>query len=172
MDERIQICDGFDRLNTWNAALYKKKKNGLAIYSLHGSLSWVEVDGRVVNTRTSSREQGREHLLIYPGFKGNPEAPENHEVFRFPHQALRQTLVETETLIVIGFSFRDPHLNNIFNPSLKRNQALRILVLCPEEPDGLKKMPAAYRKRYKHVPGYFGQPEAFEAVRKALTAAG
>ena len=102
--------DGFNRFGTWDSGGYSSlKSGGLAIYRLHGSMSWVESDGRIRNTRDySQRAPGyAEHLIIYPGFKGNPEQ-DGHSAYRFAHTALRKELGETTAVLLIGFSFLLP----------------------------------------------------------------
>ena len=73
-------------------------------------MSWILTRGEHPLT---PRDYGKrmpgstQHLLLYPGFKGNPEVEDN-EAFRYPHQALRQELADTDFCVIIGFSFRDP----------------------------------------------------------------
>ncbi|MBI4481754.1 MAG: hypothetical protein HY652_02575 [Acidobacteria bacterium] len=67
--------DGFNSRGEWDPSGYGKEKSGLEIYHLHGSLSWFRDGEAVKNLRVHGQIKGREsdHLLIYPGFKGNAE---------------------------------------------------------------------------------------------------
>jgi hypothetical protein len=162
----IPSHDGFNRFGTWDSGGYSRlKAGGLAIYRLHGSMSWVESDGRIRNTRDySQRAPGyAEHLIIYPGFKGNPEQ-EGHSAYRFAHTALRKELGETSAVLTIGFSFRDPHLNDIFREALTTNQRLTLIVWNPIWPEGsdvgLAELKQEFESRIKHLSALFGADDA------------
>ena len=170
----VPCYDGFNRFGESDSGGYAKlKAGGLAIYRLHGSMSWVEQQGTIRNTREySPRLPGyAEHLIIYPGFKGNPEQ-EGHSAFRFAHTALRNELGETSTVLMIGFSFRDPHLNAIFREALKTNQGLTMLVwnpIWPEGPDvGLGELKQEYDNRIIHFGQRFGDDQAMAGLMERM----
>ncbi len=102
-------------------------------------MSWVYDEDRIINSRDYSVRQGGSlrHLLIYPGFKGDPERDRLHEVFRFAHDKLRGALKSAAGLLAIGYSFRDDAINRVLLDAVRANPGLRILVLNPEWPDGL-----------------------------------
>ena len=54
---------------------------------------WFKDGDQIKNTRCYYRYEGHreDHLLIYPGYKGNPEKGGN-PIFVFPHTALRNEL--------------------------------------------------------------------------------
>lgn len=136
--QEIPCHDGFNRFGAWDSGGYNRvRSRGLAVHRLHGSMSWIERNGKIHNTRDySKRAPGyAEHLIIYPGFKGNPE-DDGHAAFRFAHTALRKELAESSAVITIGFSFRDPHLNDIFRDALNTNDRLKLVVWNPEWPEG------------------------------------
>lgn len=156
--------DGFNRFGAWDSGGYSVvRSKGLAVHRLHGSMSWIEKGGRIRNTRDySKRAPGyAEHLIIYPGFKGNPEV-EGHAAFRFAHTALRKELAESSVVIAIGFSFRDPHLNEIFRDSMNSNGRLRLVVWNPVWPDGqevgLEEIKQDFSERVVHLNRPFGDP--------------
>jgi hypothetical protein len=127
-------------------------------------MSWIERGGKIHNTRDySKRAPGyAEHLIIYPGFKGNPEV-EGHAAFRFAHAALRTELAESSAVITIGFSFRDPHLNDIFRDALTTNERLKLLVWNPVWPEGqdvgLGELKQEYVDRVIPFKEAFGDPQ-------------
>lgn len=162
--------DGFNRLGAWDSGSYSSlKARGLAIYRLHGSMSWIESDAKIRNTRDYSRRVSSqsEHLIIYPGFKGNPEQ-EGNPAFRFAHTALRKDLGESTIALIIGFSFRDPHLNGIFRDALDTNQKLTLVVwnpTWPEGPDvGLSELAQSFENRVKHLACKFGDESAYATL--------
>lgn len=170
----ILCSDGFNRFGDWDKdAYYKLNSSGISIYRLHGSMSWVENEGKIRNTRDYSlRSPGyARHLIIYPGFKDNIEQ-DCHPIFRFAHEALRNELNETSVLIVIGFSFRDPHINDILHDSLKANRKLKIVVWNPTWPEGqdvgLNLLKQRFTNRIIHLEAKFGDEGAFYRLQDLL----
>lgn len=45
----------------------------------------------------------------------------------------------TQFLIVIGYSFKDKHINNILNKSCEINSNLKIIIINPENPANIFK---------------------------------
>lgn len=85
-------------------------------------MSWVIRNGNIVNTRDYAQRRGKvEHLLIFPGYKGNPEKG-GQETFSYPHKSLRDELKEAQHFIVIGFVFRDAHINSILREAMRSNE--------------------------------------------------
>lgn len=166
--------DGFDRFGVWDSGGYSNlKSSGLAIHRLHGSMSWVEQEGKIRNTRDySPRTPGyAEHLIIYPGFKGNLEK-EGPSALRFAHTALRNELGESSAVILVGFSFRDPHLNDIFREALTTNQKLMMVVWNPVWPEGsdvgLAELKQEFEKRIVHLAASFGEDGAVAKLQDLL----
>ncbi|RJQ52854.1 MAG: hypothetical protein C4521_09405 [Actinobacteria bacterium] len=121
----LGCCDGFKDMGEWDASLYGGDA-GIDIYRLHGSMSWVKRNGEIINTRDYSLRRGStEHLLIYPGYKGNPEEG-GEEAFALPHRMLRKSLLTADRLVGIGCSFRDPHINRILHDSAETYRKLNV----------------------------------------------
>ena len=170
---RLPSYDGFDRTGWWHPSDYGASDAGLDVYRLHGSMSWVMQGNRIKNTRDYSLRRGKtEHLLIYPGFKGNP-GNEAHDVYAYAHNALRDHLLASKVLIAIGFSFRDEHINRAVAHAFKKNDSLRLVVVNPEWPKGLQSVLGGPSEglgdRVVHERGRFGEPAVIKAMRAALT---
>ena len=169
-EEGIPAYDGFKNRGVWDKSLYRNERKGLDIYRIHGSMSWVQKGTRVINTRDYALRSGshNKHLIIYPGYKGDPENGAE-EVFSHPHRSLREELNNINIFIVIGFSFRDKHLNKMFSTALETNKELRIIIITPELPRGLDgaltKLKESYDNRIHHIPGHFGDPSILEQLR-------
>jgi len=173
----VPYHDGFNRLGGWDSGGYSElKSSGLAIYRLHGSMSWVKSEGKIKNTRDySHRSPGyAEPLLIYPGFKGNPEQ-DGHPAFQFAHTELQSELGKASMVLMIGFSFRDQHLNDIFHKALTTNQKLRMIVWNPVWPEGsgvgLAELKQAYDKRIVHLNAKFGDEGALARLQELMNEA-
>jgi hypothetical protein len=134
----LRAYDGFGDLARWDPERYEWSEPGLRVFRLHGSMSWVRDGDRILNTRDYNlrRNPSHRHLLIYPGFKGDPELDEMDEVFRFAHRRLRSALKSATVLLAIGFSFRDDAINRILTGALIENPQLTVVILNPQLPPG------------------------------------
>lgn len=168
----ISSYDGFGSRGDWRPKGYINP-NGLNIYRIHGSMSWVQQGDKIRNTRDYSvrASNNHEHLIIYPGYKGNPEF-DAHEVFNYPHKALREKLQEADVLLSIGFSFRDIHLNEVFQSAMKENKYLKLIVLNPSWPEGEGDVMNIIRKEYSsrvfHIDSKFGDDLALSKLSKII----
>ncbi len=166
----VNFCDGFTSLGTWEPKTYRKFNQGILAYRLHGSMCWTKRGKSIRNTRDYHLRMGGrvEHLIIYPGFKGNPDKDEE-EVFINTHQALRRRLRTTKMLVVIGFSFRDPHLNEIFHHAMTKNPDLHLLIALPKIPDdpevGIPLLKHDFKNRVIHLPHKFGDKELINNIK-------
>ncbi len=170
---RFPTYDGFDRTGWWHPSGYGASESGLDIYRLHGSMSWVMQGNRIKNTRDYSLRRGKtEHLLIYPGYKGDP-ASGAHDVYAYAHKAFRDTLLASDVLIAIGFSFRDEHINQAVANALKKNDKLRLVILNPEWPEGVQSVVGGSAEeldsRVVPVRGLFGESAVIEEIQAALS---
>ena len=170
-NEGIPCFDGFGPTGLWDESKYGSK-TGLDVFRLHGSMSWVLQRGHVRNTRDYSLRRGRtEHLLIFPGYKGNP-ANEQQAVYSFSHQAFCEDLLTTNYLIAIGFSFRDSHINDAVAQGLRENEALRIVIVNPEWPPGMQNILGGRKdslgNRVVHVKGKFGTEDTLEGIARHM----
>jgi hypothetical protein len=172
---KLRAYDGFGALARWEPELYEWSEPGIRIFRLHGSMSWVRDEDRIFNSRDYTVRRGghQRHLLIFPGFKGDPEQDRLHEVFRFTHGKLRGALKSARSLLAIGYSFRDQAINRVIAEAMSENAELKIFVLNPVWPDGINGEMAALRKQYMnnivHIDKNFGASEAIDAIREHLS---
>jgi NAD-dependent SIR2 family protein deacetylase len=73
------------------------------VTKLHGSIDWTRDDGEVRWGNPSFRGRDADHIILYPGFKGEPA----DEPFTWFHSHLERSIASANALIVIGFAFRD-----------------------------------------------------------------
>ena len=73
---------------------------------------------------------------------------------------------------MIGFSFRDNHLNKLIQQSFKKNNSLKLYILNPEWPTGendfLNKLKEIYGNRIIHINEAFGSPEVISYLRNEI----
>ena len=77
------------------------------LLKLHGSLNWIKKDGKIQKTPIQVYSDGGDHqnILIYP--TRTPKDDENKPTFKILSILCQKYLRQADTLIVIGFSFRD-----------------------------------------------------------------
>jgi hypothetical protein len=103
----------------------------MRLYKLHGSVNWKRgPSGELWKTPVQDRTEERDHVILYPGFKGEPSV----EPFIFLHKEFGRRLRTFSNLVVIGFSFRDEYLNRLINSALKENVRLKIIIWNPVIP--------------------------------------
>ena len=126
------FTDGFGYINRsirWDESLFDG--SNIRLYKLHGSVNWKRsLSGDLWKTPVHDRTEEKDHVILYPGFKGEPSA----EPFIFVHRALAEKLASSRSLIVIGFSFRDEYINRIINGAIKKERGLRLVIWNPVLP--------------------------------------
>ena len=112
---------------------------------LHGSVDWQRNQEGII-IRTGSALENEEHLILYPGYKGEP----NEEPFTKFHEHLQAVVQQASAAIFIGYAFRDAYINAILSqlPSeipkfvINKDDALldfSFLAGCKHFNDGLTK---------------------------------
>ena len=71
-DSNLKIATGFDRHKYWDVDLFNKKAD-IRLFRLHGSVNYIKDGDEYMNLRTGLNPISTDnHLIIYPGYKGNP----------------------------------------------------------------------------------------------------
>lgn len=106
----------------WNSSVIEYLK-------IHGSVDW-HLDSRGKCTRSMSNtvpDDPDQMAILYPGFKGIPEL----DPFISIHGRLSKRLAEADSVIIIGFAFRDAYINSIFENILRFRTDLKIFYFNP-----------------------------------------
>jgi len=145
---KVAFIDGFSRdreskLNINQIKLSPKKKKSLVYLKLHGSIDWY-LDGSIIRRLTPGTRPyiPREKIFFYPPLYGkDPLKDESWSVYGEATKEIRKLytkfekiLEQVKTAIVIGFSFRDRSINDIFKKIQVRNFDLNIITFSKEEP--------------------------------------
>jgi hypothetical protein len=132
LELREKFSDGFsfDQVDVyWNRNEYEHRPYRL--FKLHGSLNWKSGnDGKILRFNRKDVYDPSAHIMLYPGFKGKPET----EPYKTIHEFLSEKLQTCEKCLVIGFSFRDENIKDIFRTSLTQNKGCEVLVWDPTKP--------------------------------------
>lgn len=129
---RLRWTDGF-RLY-WAPEEFASTENDVFLYKLHGSALWFRsASGRVLKVPLLSTRgvelitrEPAEALMLYPAQKIDYSGP-------FPELLLRlqQALQKTQWMFVVGYSFRDEVITQVFSEATASNQKLRIILISP-----------------------------------------
>jgi hypothetical protein len=159
--------DGFDGSLYWDPDGYDHLDQGLAIYRLHGALSWIREGHRIKNTRIYDEVPRSliDYLFLYPGFESKFE-DEASKVFAFLQAALSLSLAQARLVLIIGYSFKNPSLNDVFKASMQKNKQLHLFLVMPRIPatpgDGIESLLSTFQSRVKHFSTHFGDPRDSE----------
>lgn len=153
----------------WNKGRYDelnvKEKINFQLYKLHGSLNWKNHVKYGIERTTSERKPNDTNydkdFLIYPSL--SPKDGMIHEPYSTIREKFKDFLREADVCIVIGFSFRDEHLNDVFNEFISSNK--KLIVISPSAlsdiANHLLKSPITYDKvdnefdlKIKNIMGY------------------
>lgn len=124
-----------------NLEKFEPLENMIYLYKLHGSISWIERRGnslfdiQEVPTKGGEKKSDDMHVLIYPTplkqiqSLGSPYS----DLIREFQTKLAKT---NSVLFIIGYSFSDPHLNNIIYQSMASNSSISVVIFgeykdCP-----------------------------------------
>ena len=97
------------------------------LYKMHGSVTW-KLEGREI--KKLDKRQIDEPLLIYPNaskFEESYQMPFYEMISRF-QISLRAT---NTTLMIIGYSFGDAHVNRMIEEAVDSNLSLKVIVVDP-----------------------------------------
>lgn len=103
----------------------------IGLLKLHGSIDWaVREDGRIVEREGlesfyGERFSGR--LMVYPVY----EKHVSQEPYSSLFVCFKNLLSRSYIYLVMGYSFRDPSINNAFLDALQEDRRRRIIIVNP-----------------------------------------
>jgi hypothetical protein len=169
----IDIADGY---YAWNPKRYaeiiryanNKDIPTIKLFKLHGSIDQYIEGDKIVKRDilypipTASGEE-RLESMIYP--------MREKEVYKDPFfelfTRLKTNLLSEKICIVIGYSFGDEHIRNIFFDAVKRNPKVKIL-LGNKKPDEVMKNLEPIKDNIIPIEGEFGKESFFERLKEEL----
>ena len=126
---------------------------------VHGSLDWHrDAQGRCSRSMSRTVPDNPDQMaILYPGFKGVPQA----EPFSSLHGRLNQRLAEADVVLVVGFAFRDTYINSMFENVLRlRKDDLKLYYVNP--------LPLEKHPKGSMAPRLAGQHAGFVVVKKGI----
>lgn len=184
---KVELLDGFSTeprtgRRYWKTEEFKKDSPAesiqLKLFKLHGSLDWRETyDHKIENVRTEERcvttKTYRQNILIYP----TQTITEQKEPFGTMFKHFKNVVSNSSAFIVIGFSFRDRPINNVFINYLRADKSKSIIVVSPHGRENVKENLLAeitdantLSKQIFFVPKRFGKVRTLSEIIKKLEA--
>jgi SIR2-like domain len=102
----------------WNG-----RRGSLAYVKLHGSFNWRSADETRARAMVIGTNKGR--LL------------DSEPLLHWYLQLFEEALKRAEALLIIGYSFRDPHINRVIAQAAKMN-GLRLYIISPQTPEDFR----------------------------------
>ncbi len=140
------------------------QRDNVMLHKLHGSLNWYREEKTVraesVLGRGLRSVSGKKlrNVILYPA--GYMEL--TREPFIELLQRLRVALKKTRYLVAIGYSFRDPYIQNVIESGFDENQDLQLILIDPNGEKLLKNVLRKIKERVIVHPYEFGKPECIE----------
>jgi NAD-dependent SIR2 family protein deacetylase len=108
-------------------------KNRIVLTKLHGSLDWlidketrkIEFANTQARIRKNSPRWDRNEYVLF----GTKARLGEEGIYDKLFDKLRDSVNEADICVVIGFSFRDRHIAQIFNESMLKNTTLRLIIV-------------------------------------------
>jgi hypothetical protein len=127
----IDLTTGFEPdTKKWESYLLQKKSKGINLYKLHGSLRWFRMNDVLMELKPEeSQHLPSPELVLGPGSKIQLDDPFFAMLYEF-----RCSITQTQRCIVIGYSYRDLHINKILDQAT--TLGINILDVNPGSPNG------------------------------------
>ena len=104
----------------------KNGKIAVNVYKLHGSLNWKKDSNDIIrNDFEQQLPNESQNLLIYPTL--DPKNGLDEEPYTSINKKFENQIHKTDVFVVIGYSFRDSHINTVFSDFLGLGKTLIVI---------------------------------------------
>lgn len=154
--------------NIKNLEEQQPSDNRIRLHKLHGSIDWwiTEKDeiilSQIKQDRTLYGDEIKRELLIYPTQEKYIYRDPFFEIFHLFQEKLKRTPL----CFVIGYSFRDIGVNNIFNNAIKENPSLKIFLIDPHATGIKEKLSVELQKHIYQIDRNFDDPKLLDIIDK------
>lgn len=154
---KLNYQDGFDV--NWNPRVFEQENVDIRLYKLHGSIIWYRSDrSGYIKLPVMTEEAGiklitgerAESLMLYPMQKFDYAEPLLELLIRF-----KNVMQNCKVLIVVGYSFRDAHIQRILLDAARQNRELTLIVVDP-------KASHTYQDKLKYFDTYSQIPSSLD----------
>ena len=134
VDVGIQPDGGFDisRLDKLTGIGMREAGDPVPLLKLHGSISWTHVmsHGRLIQIPWTGDFSQHSPVLVF----GQREKLRHDGPFLDLLSVFRRVLASCDGVLVVGYSFRDTHINHYLQQWLQASETNRLVVLSPGNP--------------------------------------
>jgi hypothetical protein len=161
-EEKYLAIDEFDRED--------HQVTGIEYLKLHGSIDWWlrKSDNRIV-LRESPYTYGIDtypgQMMVYPIY----EKYISKDPFFSLHSYFRKLLYYQDIYVVIGYSFRDPSINNAFADMLRKRAETRMIIINPAFDSIRKNIEQFPEKKVDVIREKLGDDSMIDALKRVLT---
>lgn len=121
--ESIFSMDNFTLANT------EDDKKVIKLFKIHGSLNWSKPTDQIFKiSKDRSTIKPNERVFVAPTL--NPKDGMNNEPFKGLNVLFNDCLHQSQICVIIGYSFRDQHINSNFKRFLE-NPKHQIIIISP-----------------------------------------
>jgi len=135
----VRIYDGYREqiagYYEFDPDYYEVSMNALRLYKLHGTVTYAKLDTGEIERLTIIPKRGP---LVISGRKAFPDLiyPGMHKYLAREPQLellnlLKNRLLSSQICIIIGYSFRDPNIRQLFSDACRKNNSLKIYLVSP-----------------------------------------
>lgn len=149
---------------------YGTGNNHIEYLKLHGSIDWwVRRSDRQIIQREHAKslrgERYPEQIMVYPVY----EKHISQDPYFSLHYYFRNLLYYNDVYLVIGFSFRDPSINNAFRDALINKPASRMIVVSSNKKNIEKRLNDNFPKgKIDFVESQFGDNDLPSQIKDRL----
>jgi len=154
-----------------------KNKSMYPLSKLHGSIDWYKIGGDICERESTDHETGDHtkydqviegEMMIYPVQEKYIYRDPFFDMFHYLKEKLFNNGGAKTRCIVVGYSFRDDAITNIFIDAVKRNPNLKIILLDPEANEIIEKNLKQIRDNIVPIEENFGGDKALNELLKKL----
>lgn len=134
----LPYTDGFGP--DWGPDNFDRGNCCVRIYRIHGSISWyrtrrkralVRIPVAPVTPVHYYTDDETSEMMLYPTFTKAEQAEPYATLLEQMRRRLSST--ETKTCVVVGYSFRDEYLNELFRNAMDVNRDLLLIIVDPSD---------------------------------------
>jgi len=117
-NERIWDWRRFETMDLYSPSIY--------LYKLHGSIDWVRDESKGSILREVDNVPEKPDLIFGTDYKMQYIDPYLLYAYEF-----RKFTLDSKVIIVIGYGFRDEHINSILVQALQNNKKRKMVIISP-----------------------------------------
>jgi len=131
--DNVAYSDGF-QLN-WQPSDFEREEVKVRLHKLHGSVTWFESPSeKDLKVPLRLQEPKVERLsgeIAYPLMMYPAQKLNDSTVFLTLHSQLHNALRDHRWIVIAGFSFRDEHINKLFQEAARDRPELTFILISP-----------------------------------------